>query len=67
MEQQIAVELAVGRQGGVEDQPQDGLGLFDLSEGVGRAADRLQLVAEDLAKRPPRRPSAWLFRRQPAE
>ena len=60
VEQQIAVELAVGGQGGVEDQPQHGLGLLDLAEGVGRAADRLQLGAqhspEGLPGRLPPRP-----------
>ena len=59
VEQQIAVELAVGRQRGVEDQPQHGLGLLDLAKGVGRAADRLQLGAqhpiEGLPGRLPRR------------
>ena len=55
VEQQVAVELAIGRQGGVEDQPQHGLGLLDLAEGVGRAADRLQLGAQHISEGPPGR------------
>ena len=68
VEQQIAVELAIGRQGGVEHQPQHGLGLLDLAEGVGRAADRLQLGAQQLV-RGPARPAPRRRRRRldPAE
>ena len=67
MEQQIAVELAIGRQRGVEHQSQDGLRLLDLPEGVGRAADGLQLAAQGLVNGPPRRSPVSLFCRQRAK
>ena len=53
VEQQIAMELAVGGQGGVEDQPQHRVGLLDLAEGVGRAADGLQFGPQEISDGPP--------------
>ena len=57
VEQQVAVELAIGRQGGVEDQPQHRFGLIDLLEDVRLAVNRLQFgrqqLSESLAKPAP--------------
>ena len=67
VEQQVAMELAIGRQNGVEDQPQHGLGLLDLLKGVGRAADGLQFGAQQFPEGSPRRFLRRQAGRKPAE
>ena len=46
VEQQVGVELAVAGQGLLEDQPQHGLRLIDLAEGLALAVQVLQRLGE---------------------
>ena len=55
MEQQVGVELAVAGQGFVEDQPQHGLRLVDLAEGLAPAVQILQGLGEKTVHRLPGR------------
>ena len=56
VKEQIAVELAVGRQGLLKDQPQHGLGLLDLAEGLAAGrADSCKRIGEPAVQGLPRR------------
>ena len=67
VEEQVAVELPVGRQHAVEHQGDRRLGLLAATERFRRAAEPLELVAQALARRLPGRRFGRSRRRGPGK
>ena len=61
VKEQVAMELAIGRQRRVEDQPQHRLSLLDVPEGVGGALELLYGVTQQLVQLPPSGAAAGIF------